>query len=240
VTALRVVIADDEPVARSILRQLLEASPGVELVAECAHGNEALEALETHKPDILFLDVQMPELDGFGVLSALQPEQIPAVVFTTAYDRYALAAFDVAAVDYLLKPFDDARFAQALERAVARVREGGSGRSASLERLAVHHLGRVELLDVDSILWVEAADQYVKLHTRTGAQLARFSMSHLEEHLDSAAFVRIHRSALVALKCVARLERDPSGTGQVLLDDEAQTRLPVSRSRMALLRKMLG
>ncbi len=239
-TPLRVVIADDEPMARSTLRHLLEASADVKLVAECAHGREALEALETHKPDILFLDVQMPELDGFGVLSALQPEQIPAVVFTTAHDRYALAAFDVAAVDYLLKPFDDARFAQALRRAMTRAREGSQASSAGLARLAVHHLGRVELLDVDSILWIEAADQYVKLHTVDGAQLARFSMAHLEEQLDAAAFVRIHRSALVALKCVVRLVREPSGTGQVLLNDEAQTWLPVSRSRMAILRKMLG
>ncbi|MFT7463317.1 MAG: two-component system LytT family response regulator [Pseudohongiellaceae bacterium] len=238
--ALRVVIADDEPMARSILRRLLAQESGVELVAECAHGQEALAALAEHHPEILFLDVQMPELDGFGVLAALQPEDIPAVVFTTAYDRYALAAFDVAAVDYLLKPFDDDRFRQALQRAVTRVGEEGQRESDGLRRLAVHHLGRVELLDVESILWVEAADQYVKLHTFGGSQLARFSMSSLEERLDGVEFARIHRSAIVALRCVLQLVREPSGTGRVLIDDDKETWLPVSRSRMATLRKQLG
>lgn len=237
---LRVVIVDDEPMARSTLRRLLAADPEVELVAECAHGGEAVEAVSAHAPDVLFLDVQMPELDGFGVLAALPPEQIPTVVFTTAYDKYALAAFDVAAADYLLKPFDDARFAQALERAKARAREGGAEQSESLRRLAIHHLGRVDLLDVESIDWIEAADQYVKLHTRSGSHLARLSMAHLEESLDVEHFVRVHRSALVAIDRVRRLERDSSGTGRVLLDDGKDTWLPVSRSRMAQMRKLLG
>jgi len=237
---VRVVIADDEPMARSTLRRLLAADPEVELVAECAHGREAVEAVTTHAPDVLFLDVQMPELDGFGVLAALHSEQIPTVVFTTAYDDYALAAFDVAAADYLLKPFDDARFTQALERAKARAREGGAEQAEGLRRLAIHHLGRVDLLDVESIDWIEAADQYVKLHTRSGSHLARLSMAHLEESLDAAHFVRVHRSVLVAIDRVRRLERDPSGTGRVLLDDGKDTWLPVSRSRMAQMRKLLG
>jgi two-component system LytT family response regulator len=237
---VRVVVADDEPMARSTLRRLLAADPEVQLVAECAHGGEAVEAVVSHAPDVLFLDVQMPELDGFGVLAALSPEQIPTVVFTTAYDQYALAAFDVAAVDYLLKPFDDERFAQALERAKAQVRKGSTGQSESLQRLAIHHLGRVDLLEVDAIDWIEAADQYVKLHTANGSHLARLSMAHLEESLDPARFVRVHRSALVAIDRVRRLERDPSGTGRVLLNDGKDTWLPVSRSRMAQMRKLLG
>jgi len=236
--ALTVVLADDEPLARSILRRLLQTDPELSLVAECAHGKAAVDAVREHRPDLLLLDVQMPGLDGFGVLSELDPEQVPAVVFVTAHDDYALAAFEVEAVDYLLKPFDDERFAKAMTRAKAKARDTDPENGVRLKRLAVRHQGRIDLVELQQVRWIEAADQYVRLHTFEGNHLLRESMSHLEEQLDPAVFLRVHRSAIVAVRCLRTLQASGRGTGTVQLDDG--TELPVARSRMAEVRAKLG
>ncbi|RKY15366.1 MAG: DNA-binding response regulator [Planctomycetota bacterium] len=238
---LTVVIADDEPLARATLRRLLERDHELILVGSAAHGQAAVDAVREHAPDLLLLDVQMPGLDGFGVLAALSPDELPAVVFVTAHDRYALDAFEVEAVDYLLKPFDDARFTQAIERAKLRARAGrasGASSREALRRLAVRHRGRIDLVPLDEVRWIESADQYVRLHCDDGVHLLRESMSHLEDTLDAARFLRVHRSAMVAVARLRSLELAPGGTGKLLLDDGSE--LPVARSRLAEVRARLS
>ena len=260
---LRVVVVDDEPMARVALRELLSADGEVEIVSECSNGDEALEALKGLKPDVVFLDVQMPGRSGFEVLESLSEEERPAVVFTTAYDQYALNAFDLHAVDYLLKPFDDDRFRLALTRAKERSRTDaavGAGqrladllaavrgsaalnptrdvRAAPITRLTIHREGRLEVVETNTVDWIEAADQYVCLHTTEGEHLMRESMSQLESQLDPTRFMRVHRSAIVALDRVRRLETQGGGAGRVQLKDG--TWVPVSRSRIAAVRRQLG
>jgi two-component system LytT family response regulator len=256
---LRAIVADDEPLARSTLRRLLGADADIALVAECADGAAAVAAVRQHSPDLLFLDVQMPGLGGFDVLAQLGPQVPPLVIFVTAYDRYAIRAFDVHAVDYLLKPFDDERFHEALaqakrrhklERLVGMTRQlsallddvrGGassSGLAAPLQRLTIHREGQIEVVEVGDIEWIEAADQYVIVHTEQAEHLLREPLADLEQQLDPARFVRIHRSAIVALARVRKFEREASGVGRVLLAKNKW--LPVSRSRVAALRERLG
>jgi two-component system LytT family response regulator len=258
---LTVLIVDDEPMARATLRSLLESEPGVQLLGECSNGAEALASLRQARPDLIFLDVEMPGMNGFEVIEALDQENPPLVVFTTAYDRYAIEAFGVHAVDYLLKPFDDERFAQALQRAreyLVRDRvvdasrklaqlvqpETGDlgqlqgGGQAPLERLTIRREGGIELVETSSIHWVESSDQYVRLHTARGEILMRESMGALERSLDPARFQRIHRSAIVALDRVRQLVTQAGGLGKVQLLDE--TWIPVSRARIAALRRRLG
>ena len=242
---LRVVLADDEPVAREVLVELLRAEPGMELVAVCSDGVEALSAVRSLGPDVVFLDVQMPGMDGLTVLTELSEDDRPAVVLATAHAEYAVRAFDEQAVDYLLKPFDDVRFRQALERVkqfVRRRREGGdtsadvdAGESPS--RLTIHRESGIEVVAVEEVRWIQSADQYVRLHTAKGEILMRESMAELERKLDTADFLRVHRSALVALREVVRLESRSRG-GRLLLRDG--TWIPVSRSRIPQVRKRLG
>jgi two-component system LytT family response regulator len=255
------VICDDEPLARSTLRRLVADDPELELVAECANGKEALAAVKAHAPDLLLLDVQMPGMDGFQVVEALRGNgHAPMVLFATAYDRFALKAFDVHAVDYLMKPFDDDRFREAVGRAKERRKlERVASLSAQLsalldtmrgatavppaqgrflERLSVTHTGTTQIVEVRDIVWIEAADQYVLIHTAAGAEhLMRESIAHLETRLDPARFVRVHRSAIVALPHVKRFDREPTGTGRVLVGKD--TWIPVSRTRTALLKQNL-
>jgi two-component system LytT family response regulator len=237
----RVVLVDDEPLARRTLRRLLDDDPEVSVVAECSDGPSALAAVEQHRPDLLFLDVQMPGMDGFEVLDKLTASRVddtlptPVVIFTTAHEDYALRAFDVAAADYLLKPFDDGRFGQALARAKKRAGSGAAGATGRTRtHLTLSQTGAVDVVDLDHLLWAEAADQYVRLHTASGTHLLRESMTQLEGSLDERRFLRVHRSCLVALLHVNRIESTRGGTGRVLLDDG--TWLPVSRSRMPTLR----
>lgn len=236
---LRVLVVDDEPYARATLVKLLADARDVELVGECANGEEALESVRALTPDLVFLDVEMPACDGLSFLDALPEEARPAVVFTTAHDRYATRAFDEQAVDYLLKPFSDERFHVALERAVERFRSAPAPRRPeSLKRLSIHREGRIELVDVADVEWIQSADQYVRIHTGESEHLMRQSMSELERALDPARFARVHRSAIVALDRVTRLETAGRGTGRVLL--ASGTWVPVSRSRVAAVRRLLG
>ena len=234
-----IVLADDEPVARRTLAELLEADPEVDVKASCANGVEALEAVRAHQPDILFLDIEMPGIDGLRVLEELPKEARPAIVVTTAFDRYAVRAFDEEAVDYLLKPFDDERFRQALQRAKSRVRRRETVASDQdyAERLTIHREGGIEVVAVADLRWVQAADQYVRLHLGGGEVLMRESMAELERRLDPQRFLRVHRSALVAVDQVVRLESRSRG-GRLLLQDGSW--VPVSRSRIPQVRKRLG
>ncbi len=260
---LRVVVVDDEPMARAALRELLAADGEVEIVRECSNGDEALEALRSLRPDMVFMDVQMPGRSGFEVLESLSEEERPTVVFTTAFDQYALNAFDLHAVDYLLKPFDDERFRLALSRAKERSRTDAvvdAGRrladllgavgerkgrhptgdvpAAPITRLTIHREGRLEVVEADTVDWIEAADQYVCLHTTEGDHLMRESMNQLESQLDPSRFMRVHRSAIVAIDRVRRLETQGGGAGRVQLKDG--TWVQVSRSRIAAIRRQLG
>src|SRR5262245_47863278 len=222
---IRALVVDDEPLAREGIRLLLEGDPEVAVAGECGTGRDAVAAVMQLRPDLLFLDVQMPEMNGFEVVAALEPAQLPVVVFVTAYDRYALRAFEVHALDYLLKPFSDERFHDALRRAkqhlcLSRMTDlsqrllsllashGATGepplapaasplRPPYLSRIAIRDVGRVVFLRMDEIDWIEAADYYVQIHAGNKSYLHRETMSCLEERLDPERFLRVHRSAIV-------------------------------------------
>ncbi|MGB7846713.1 MAG: response regulator [Candidatus Acidiferrum sp.] len=221
---IRAVIVDDEPLARSNLKVLLGRDPEVEIVSECGSGVEALKEIRRRKPELVFLDVQMPECDGFDVLEQLGGEMPAALVFVTAYDQYALRAFEAGALDYLLKPFDDARFMRALERAKERIALGKEA-PRKIERLAIKNAGEVLFLKISEIDWVEAADYYVCLHVGAKAHLLRRSMAEVEQELGEGAFCRIHRSAIVNLERVRRLEISEDGGTDVVLTNGARLRL---------------
>lgn len=244
---MRVVVADDEPLARRrMLRLLRDHDDHVDVVAVCETGAHAVEAIRETRPDLVFLDVQMPELDGFEVLERVGGN-LPAVVFVTAHDRYALRAFEVHALDYLLKPFDVERFNQALERGrsqVERSGEGAGGLQALLEQLArergpaqpaprrrwldwvmVKARGRVEFVRTADIDWIEAEGNYVRLHAGKKAWLVREKIGALEERLDPDAFLRVHRSSIVQVDRLAEMHPMVAGDGILVLRDGTQVKL---------------
>lgn len=255
---LRVLVVDDEQPAREILGDLLTKDPEIDLVAECKNGNEALEAIRVHRPDLVFLDVQMPGLSGFDVLASLRSDELPLVVFATAYDEYAVRAFEIHALDYLLKPFDDQRFEEALGHAKAalrqqqmerinkkllhlvndyREREEGAGDSISA-RLTIRSGGRVHFVKVEDIDWIEAADYYARIHALGKGHLLREPLSSLEKRLDPHRFARVHRSAIVNLDRVREVRRLFKGSYRLILEDGTQ--LKVSRHRRADLETKLA
>jgi len=251
VDKIRTLIVDDEPHARAALRLLLGKDREIEIVGEAAAGAEAAEAIRRLSPDLMFLDVQMPEMDAFELLAELDGERIPRIVFVTAYDRYALQAFDVNALDYLLKPFDDERFDLALGRAKEALRAGDEDtnrrlsallasrtEAGRLRRLSIKSRGRVSFLDVAEIDWIEAADQYVQIHTGTKTHLLRESMSSIEAKLSSETFCRIHRSAIVNVERIKELHPQPSGDSIVVLHSGAKLKL--GRNRKAALESAMG
>ncbi len=243
---LGAVIVDDEELARSLLREYVESSPDVAILAECANGFEAVKAIAEHKPDLVFLDVQMPKLDGFEVLELIGREV--AVIFVTAYDQYAMKAFDAHAVDYLLKPFSQERFQKALER--ARQRLGQKTAPASelaaaarppqqhLQRIVVKDGARVHIIPVDRLDYAEAQDDYVALHSLGKSYLKQQTISTLEAALDPEQFVRIHRSIIVNLERVAKIEPYAKDSRVAVLSDGSQ--LPVSRAGYDRLKALLG
>lgn len=240
---IRAVIVDDEPLGRTVIREMLRRDPEFTVVAECANGHEAVAALNAERPDVVFLDVQMPEVDGFAVLSALDVERLPLVIFVTAYDQYAVAAFDVHAVDYLLKPFDRERFGKALQRAKTQLRQERAGdvsqrilalleaqqtKTKHLERLVIKTNGRVFFLKTEEIDWISAEGNYVSLHVKKESYLLRETISRLESQLDPQKFARIHRSQIVNLDRIRELRPWSHGEYQILLHDG--TELMLSRS----------
>jgi two-component system LytT family response regulator len=237
---IQALIVDDERLARKRIRSLLKNERDVEVVGECADGAEALAAIRKQNPDLVFLDVQMPEMDGFQVLQSVGADQMPAVVFVTAYDKYALRAFEVHALDYLLKPFDEDRFGEALRRAKDQVLGSSNGdlhdrllaliehlRSGEryVDRLLVKASGRVLFLKTEDIDWIEAAGNYVRLHVGRESHLLRETMNTIETKLDPARFLRIHRSTIVNLDRIKEMQPWFSGEYVVLLKDGTELRL---------------
>lgn len=223
---IRTLVVDDQPMARERLTALLSEEPDVELVAACESGAQAVQAIERHRPDLVFLDMQMPELDGLGVIAAVGPERMPSVVFVTAYDEFALRAFDVHALDYLLKPFGRQRFQQALERVREHLSRERAGELAKrlmalvdevrpphprADRIMVRSGARVVFIDVRSIDWVEAEGNYVRLHVGDGSHLVRDTMHAVEARLAAGRFARIHRSRIVNLERVRELRLVSNG-----------------------------
>jgi two-component system LytT family response regulator len=227
---IRALLVDDEPLARSNLKFLLGQDPAIESIAEASSGAEAVAEIRRSHPDLVFLDVQMPECGGFEVVEILKADgALPVIVFVTAYDEYALRAFDAGALDYLLKPFDDARFALALQRAkvqlAARDRAPVGGRVEEVPRLTVRSAGQEVYVRIPDIDWVEAADYYVCLHVGPKSHLLRRSMAELERELDPHIFCRIHRSTIVNLRRVRALELDSAGEYEVILESAQRLRL---------------
>ena len=235
---IKALVVDDEPLGRERVRALLERERDVEVVGECEDGVDAVEAIRTLGPDLVFLDVQMPEMDGFGVVEAVGPHRMPLVVFVTAYDQYALSAFEVNAVDYLLKPFDLDRFRTALERVRARLQqpvgEKWAENLASMlervrrpsvdypDRFLVRSGRRYVFVRVDEIDWIGAADNYLELHLGKRVHLLRETMSAMEGRLDPRRFMRIHRSAIVNVDRIRAIESWGKGEYLVVLTDGTQ------------------
>ena len=252
---IRVLVVDDEPLARERVRKLLEAMPEVECIGECPDGVSAVQAIRQESPDLVFLDVQMPELDGFGVLAQITGAKMPAVIFVTAHDQFALKAFEVHAVDYLLKPFDKERFKVALQRALDQVHRHQAGELSQrlsalladvrpeqkpkhIDRLAIKSSGRVVFVKVEDIDWVEAADNYVSLHVGAENHLHRETMAALEEQLPPAKFMRISRSTIVNLDRIKELQPLFHGEYAVILRNG--TKLTLSRSYRDKLDQLMG
>jgi two-component system, LytTR family, response regulator len=222
---IRALVVDDEPLARSNLKALLQRDNDIESIQECGSGAEAVTQIRATRPDLVFLDVQMPECDGFDVLEILKDdESLPVIVFVTAYDEYALRAFDAGALDYLLKPFDDSRFHLAMQRAKQNL---AAKELAPQEtpRLEVRSAGKVAYVPIPDIDWVEAADYYVCLHVGAKSHLLRKSMAELEQELDPRIFCRIHRSTIVNLRKVSALKVDAAGEHEVILESGQKLRL---------------
>jgi len=229
---VRTLIVDDEELARERMRQLLAGQPEIELVGECADGREAVAAIQAKSPELIFLDIQMPELDGFAVLEAIKSKPMPVIVFVTAHDKFALRAFEVHAVDYLLKPFDRERFQSALRRAMERVKHREDpartqAQAAALtemqssakpaERLAVKSDGRITILKTADIAWIEAAHNYVEIHEDKRSHLLRETMGGIEQKLPPEKFVRISRSVIVNADRVKELQPTFYGEYKVTL-----------------------
>jgi two-component system LytT family response regulator len=249
----RVIVADDEPLARERLRMLLDEAGWVEIVAECQDGTQTIAAIQEHRPDLVFLDVQMPGATGFDVIETIGPAQMPPVVFVTAYDRYALRAFDVRALDYLLKPFDRDRFQQALGRARQQLQQSAHGElerrllalvndlrepPQKVDRFVVKSGGRVYFVRTDEIDWIEAAGNYVKLHVGPEAHLLRETMTAIEAQLDPDVFFRIHRCHIVNIERVQELQ--PWFNGEYVVCLRTGARLTLSRGYRDKFQQKLG
>ncbi|WP_128546140.1 LytR/AlgR family response regulator transcription factor [Larkinella soli] len=239
-TPFRTLIIDDEPAAREVIRALLADTAAVEVVDEAANGTEAVQKILLHRPDLIFLDIQMPRLDGFGVLRQVWPDHQPAIIFTTAYDQYAIRAFEVNAIDYLLKPFDETRFNQALGRALDRlnsrrqpnveallaqllVQQAPAPPREYLSRMLVKDQSRMYFVELDEVQYLDADGNYVTLHTPSSRHVIYDSLTKLETRLDPDKFVRIHRSYIVNVACIKEVETHFNGdyivrlkSGQVL------------------------
>jgi len=243
-----VVIIDDEAPARDIIKTYLQGFPNITVVAECSNGFDGFKAIQMEQPDLIFLDIQMPKLTGFEMLELL--EKPPAIIFSTAYDQYALKAFDVCAADYLLKPYSRQRFEDALQRALQIITNKTKTKqladdlltqraehSEHLERIVVKSDSSIYIIPVDKLLWLEAQGDYVMLHTKDGDFLKQKTMASFEKQLDPRTFVRIHRSYMVRIALIRRIELFGKDTHRVILRNGTQ--LPVSKSGQAKLKELL-
>ncbi len=252
-TCIRTLIVDDESLARERIRDMLASDPAIEIVSECANGDEAIEAIQQFSPDLVFLDVEMPGADGFAVLDGLPPDRIPTIIFVTAYDQYAVRAFEVYALDYLLKPFDRERFEKALARAKAQITSERSDalserilraiediktKPVHLERLVIKMNGHVFFMKAEEIDWLEAEGNYVRLHSGKESYLLRDTISALEAQLDPKRFIRVHRSAIVNVDRISELQPWFHGEYRIVLREGVQ--LTLSRTYREKLHELLG
>jgi two-component system, LytTR family, response regulator len=250
---IKVLIADDEVLARKFIHRMLKPDPEVEIVAECNNGAEAVAMIRKEKPDLVFLDVQMPEMNGFAVLDAVKLDHLPEIIFTTAYEAYAIRAFELHALDYLLKPFDQVRFKAALRYAKERLHseqdeakrlqigtllESMQAQQQYFDRIIIRADGRITFLHVREIDWLEADDKYVHLHTGKGTRMVRQTLTALEGQLDPKKFLRVHRSAMVNIERIKELQ--PLFNGEHSLVLENGTRLTLSRKYKDKLFELLG
>ncbi|MGB9178571.1 MAG: LytTR family DNA-binding domain-containing protein [Pyrinomonadaceae bacterium] len=250
---IRALIVDDEPLARERIRALLADENGVEIIGECADGRSAVSLIKTESPDLLFLDVQMPEMSGFEVLEKIGAQHVPSIIFVTAYDQYALRAFDVHALDYLLKPFDRERFQTALERARTEIERARGGHLQErllslladlkveqkyLERLVIKDAGRVFFLRTEEIDWIESAGNYARLHVGSASHLLRETMNTLESRLSPTKFLRIHRTTIINVERIK--EMHPMFRGEYVLVLSDGTRLTSGRAYKDKLQELLG
>lgn len=242
---IRTIIIDDEPLAAGIVQELLADFPQFQVLEVCQDGFQGLKAIQQHKPDLIFLDIQMPKITGFEMLELL--DEPPAVIFTTAFDQYALKAFDARAMDYLLKPFSQARFKQAIDRFLAnRGKEDVSEMSQSeltqlaekSNRLVVRVKNDIKIIPVQDVIFFEAEDDYVTIHTAAGKYLKKVTMKTLEESLDAGKFARVHRSYIINLNGITGIEPYERDTYLVKLKGGGQ--IPVSKTGYARLRQVLG
>jgi two-component system LytT family response regulator len=243
---MKIVIIDDEPLARSVVREYLQAHPDLEIVAECNDGFEGLKAIQQHQPDLVFLDIQMPKISGFEMLELV--DDPPDVIFTTAFDEYAIRAFETHAIDYLLKPFDQQRFDKAISkwndsrssqsRSTRDLLEAASLSPAQSQRIVVKNGSKIKIIPAHDILYLEAADDYVKIHTREGYFLKNKTMNHFEQSLDSNQFARCHRSYIVNIQQITRIDPYEKDNHVAVLRTGAQ--VPVSRNGYTRLRDVLG
>lgn len=253
-TAIKVLIVDDEPLARKYIREMLSREPDVEIAGEAGNGRAALKCLTKSKPDLLFLDIQMPEMDGFTLLQQSDRQNLPAIIFTTAYEEYAIRAFEVHALDYLLKPFDQVRFGQALERARASLNEQEPKQQEAeqiaallqalqdkpryLERLLVKQSGRIVFVKIANIDWIRADDKYIHLHGANHRHMIRQTLGAIKTQLDPARFVQINRSVIVNLDSIKELHTGFHGDHEVQLHDG--NKFPLSKNHKSELFDLLG
>ena len=252
-TRIRALVVDDEPLARAMIREMLESDSEAEIVGECANGREAVEVIKTSAPDIVFLDIQMPEIGGFEVLESLDPKAHPHVIFVTAYDQYAVRAFEVHALDYLLKPFDRERFEGAWQRAKTQIKLDRTSRRDQdiialleelkagpqyLERLVIKNGGRVFFLHVQDVHCIEAEGNYVRVYDNQKGYLLRETISSLEEQLDPKQFLRIHRSAIVKIDRIKEMQPWFHGEYRIIMENGKQ--LALSRNYRSNLQDAVG
>ena len=250
---IRALIADDEALARKFIGKMLKDDRDFEIIGECGNGKETVAMIRKKNPDVVFLDVQMPEMDGFAVLESIGIERLPEIIFTTAYEQYAIRAFELHALDYLLKPFDQTRFKEGIKYAKERLRserrndgqmqisallENIKNKSQYVERLVIKAGGRITFLRTAEINWIEADDKYVHLHTGKANPMVRQTLSAMEAQLDPAKFQRVHRSAIVNAERIAELQPLFSGEYSILLQDG--TKLTLSRNHRDKLFELLG
>ena len=250
---IQALIVDDEPPARSVIRKMLAEDADVEIVGECSNGIEAIKSIEKLSPDLLFLDIEMPEMDGFGLLESFDEGRMPAVIFVTAYNQYAVKAFEVSAVDYLLKPFDHERLAKALEKAQANLHERSdaerseqvldllqqlNSKQETLDRFVIKKNERVLLVPSEEIDWIEANGNYVLLHAGRAKHILRETMKRIEKRLDPNKFLRIHRSTIVNIDSIKELQTHFDGEHLVIL--KSGTELTLSRRYREKLSNKLG
>ena len=250
---IRALVVDDEPLAREMIREMLGADSDVEIVAECSNGREAVDAIKSLRPDLVFLDIQMPELGGFEVLASFEPEATPYVIFVTAYDQYAVRAFEVHAFDYLLKPFDNERFDTAWQRVKAQIKVDQSGERDQhilalleelksgprhLERLVIKNGGRVFFLNVQDVYCIESEGNYVRVYDNQKGYLLRETISNLEEQLDPKQFRRIHRSAIVKIDRIKEMQPWFHGEYRIIMENGKE--LTLSRNYRANFQGAVG